>query len=102
MLRTFGNFYLRTNEGNNLATFRQLFNLTGCRGRTDRQGRVRDLMRGSVPRWVGIASDRRGRSADGAFYAADADVRETCASSRLSDGRTDAGDRAEEISNLFY
>ena len=53
-------------------------------------------MRGSVPRWVGIANDRRGRSADGAFYAADADVRETCASSRLSDGRTDAGDRAEE------
>ena len=32
-------------------------------------------MRGSVPWWVGIAYDRRERSADGAFYAADADVR---------------------------
>ena len=53
----------------------------------------RYLLRGSVPRWIGIAYDRRERSADGAFYAADADVRETCASSRLSDGRTDAGDR---------
>jgi len=30
-------------------------------------------MRGSVPRRVGIAYDRRERSADGAFYAADAD-----------------------------
>ena len=53
------------------------------RGRTDSQGRGCDLMRGSVPRC--IAYDRRERSADGAFFAADADVRETCASSRLSD-----------------
>ena len=43
------------------------------------------LMMGSVPRWVGIAYDQHERSADGAFYAADADVRETCASNRLSD-----------------
>ena len=45
----------------------------------------RYLLRGSVPRWIGIAYDRRERSADGAFYAADADACETCASSRLSD-----------------
>ena len=45
----------------------------------------RNLIRGSVPRWVGIAYDQRERSADGTFYAADADVRETCASNRLSD-----------------
>ena len=52
---------------------------------TDRQDHGRDLMRGSVPGWVGIAYDQRERSADSAVYAADADVRETCASSRLSD-----------------
>ena len=46
---------------------------------TDREtnkGPGRDLMRGSVPRWVGIAYDRRDRSADGASYAADADSRD--------------------------
>ena len=47
----------------------------------------RNLIRGSVPRWVSIAYDQRERSADGTFYAADADVRETCASNRLSDSR---------------
>jgi hypothetical protein len=55
------------------------------RGRTDRQGNGRDLMWRAVSRWVGIAYDRRERSADGAVYAADGDVRETCASSRLPD-----------------
>jgi len=39
-------------------------------------------MKGPVPRWVGIAYDRPERSAGGAFYTADADVCETCASSR--------------------
>ena len=32
-------------------------------------------MRGFVPRWAGIAYDRRERNADGVFNAADADVR---------------------------
>ena len=41
-------------------------------------------MRGSVPRC--IAYDRRERSADGAFFAADADVRE---SAPRADSRTD-------------
>ena len=67
-----------------MQTTRAIKNLS--RGRTDRQGHGRvTAMRGSVPRWISIAYDRCERSADGAYYAADAEVRELCASSKLSD-----------------